>query len=718
MKRLLSICLAIAMLFSMPATAFAQGIIPTADKTLVKKGEQIVVTTTMEETVSGVTTAEFRLAYDEDMFEFDFDNSMPGECDIAKSGDVGGQVWNGYVKCNYSNTRTAGGTIAAGAKLATLKFTAKKDVTTEEEATFTSSVYTFAKADGTHPVSDFPNKSIKVTVAPAAEAAEGYSMEVKAVNPSVVVGEEAQVSLKITNSDPAVTTYNAYHVVVTYDSDSLTYESSNLSGDTVSVDSSIVGTLKITGYGDNKTCGTNDIELTFKTTKVGTPKVTVTSAKVDAKANAAVQNAPDATLTTSEAAITVGGYKVTLLGDIFDGAGTAEPGKDYIFRAKDTSKKYDFSGSTMGGKNVEVIDNEDSTYTVKNVIGELVIQATEKVSKVKITLSGDAVGTIIYKSWGTEKEVEAGKQLSFIAMPDSGKELVVTANDDVIAGANQQGRMRYTIEADKVKGTELNIVVNYKAEDEVTIKETGNAWADVIRNGWEQSEDKIKLSQKSASLTYKPSDGRTADDYIVTINGTKMTATKQGRGNNIKYLVTFDLSIAVNGVITIDVSYKQTEPTYTVDVSKYLDLNGQTMYLVTATGEVAEGKVLAYGDTENQMYWSDMYNEGKGAYAWLIIPDKTNGTKSLEDLKKEATAAIKAVDGTKISIVYGGDVNLTNAVDINDAQFVWNMYKAEYKDDTTFQTVNRQKYLTADVNGDGKLDTTDAAAVVDIIKKQ
>ena len=45
MKRLLSICLAIAMLFSMPATAFAQGIIPTADKTLVKKGEQVVVTT-------------------------------------------------------------------------------------------------------------------------------------------------------------------------------------------------------------------------------------------------------------------------------------------------------------------------------------------------------------------------------------------------------------------------------------------------------------------------------------------------------------------------------------------------------------------------------------------------------------------------------------------------------------------------------------------------
>ena len=140
------------------------------------------------------------------------------------------------------------------------------------------------------------------------------------------------------------------------------------------------------------------------------------------------------------------------------------------------------------------------------------------------------------------------------------------------------------------------------------------------------------------------------------------------------------------------------------------------MYLVTATGDVANGKVLAYDG--NQMYWSEKYNEGEGAYAWLIIPDETKGTKSLDNLKTEAAAAIKAVDGTKNSIVYGGDVNLTKAVDINDAQFVWNMYNAEYKEDITFQTVNRQKYLTADVNGDGELNTKDAAAVVDIIKKQ
>ena len=55
MKRLMSICLAVVMMFSMTTNVFAQSIIPAVDKTTVKKGDQVVVTTTMEETVSGVS---------------------------------------------------------------------------------------------------------------------------------------------------------------------------------------------------------------------------------------------------------------------------------------------------------------------------------------------------------------------------------------------------------------------------------------------------------------------------------------------------------------------------------------------------------------------------------------------------------------------------------------------------------------------------------------
>lgn len=702
MKRITSLFLVLVMLFSLTAIAFAQGIIPTPDVTTVKKGEQVTVTMTMEETITGVTTAEFRLAYDENLFEFNFDSSTPGECDIAKSGGAGGQVWNGYVKYTYSYTRAAGGTLNAGAVLATLVFTAKADVTAEQTATFTSSVYTFAKADGTHPVSDFLNKTVSVNVTPASTEPEGYAVAASTVNSSITVNEDAQVVLKISNKD--VTTYNAYYMEVSYDADVLTYKGIN-------TDASVTdnnGILKIADYGKDKTCGTDDIMLTFTGKATGEAKVTVTSAKVDVKANAAEKDAPAATIATGAATITVSGYQVTLP-DAFTGNGTANPGEDYTFTANDVSKKYDFTGSTMGGKTVEVTDNGDGTYTVKNVSGELVIKATEKAGKVTINLSGDAVDTITQKSWGTATEVDAGTALWFMARPEPGKELVVTVNDEVVAGRNMQAFMRYNIAADKVTGTELNIVVSYKSStNTITIIETGDAWGAVtLRGTWPDGGGAIDMSTAGATYTlkFKPATGKTVDDYVVTINGTTMEPRRQGRDYAVSFI---PAEVAVDGKITIDVSYKRTEPTITVDVSEYLKLDNQSIFLITAAcGELTEGKVLAYDG--NQMYWSAKYNKSNGAYAWLVISNK-----GLEEVKAEAKAAITAVDGAKVEIAYTGDVNLTNAADINDAQLVWNMYNAEYSD---FQKVNVRKFLEADMIADGKLDTADAAAIIALITK-
>lgn len=701
MKRITSLFLVLVMLFSLTAIAFAQGIIPTPDVTTVKKGEQVTVTMTMEETITGVTTAEFRLAYDENLFEFNFDSSTPGECDIAKSGGAGGQVWNGYVKYTYSYTRAAGGTLNAGAVLATLVFTAKADVTAEQTATFTSSVYTFAKADGTHPVSDFLNKTVSVNVTPASTEPEGYAVAASTVNSSITVNEDAQVVLKISKKD--VTTYNAYYMEVSYDADVLTYKGINT--DAAVTDNN--GTLKIADYGKDKTCGTDNIMLTFTGKATGEATVTVTSAKVDVKANAAEKDAPTATITTGAATITVGGYQVTLP-DAFTGEGTATPGKDYTFTANDVSKKYDFTGSTMGGKTVEVIDSGDGTYTVKNVSGELVIKATEKVSKVTINLSGDAVDTITQKSWGTATEVDAGTALWFMARPEPGKELVVTVNDEVVAGRNMQAFMRYDIAADKVTGTELNIVVSYKAADKATIIESGTAWDKVgslSRKGWTQSGDKVDAGAP-LDFFFKPETGKTIDDYVIRANGVNCTYAKVGG----RYKVTIPAEIIIAGAtVTINFDYAATpEPTITVDVSEYLKLDNQSIFLITAAcGELTEGKVLAYDG--NQMYWSAKYNKSNGAYAWLVISNK-----GLEEVKAEAKAAITAVDGAKVEIAYTGDVNLTNAADINDAQLVWNMYNAEYSD---FQTVNVRKFLEADMIADGKLDTADAAAIIALITK-
>lgn len=706
MKRIISLFLVLVMLFSLTAIAFAQGIIPTSDVTTVKKGEQVKVTMTMEEKITGVTTAEFRLAYDETLFEFDFDSSIPGECDIAKSGDVGGQVWNGYVKYTYANTRTAGGTLDAGAVLATLVFTAKADVTAEQTATFTSSVHTFAKADGSHPVSNFSEKTLSVTVTPASTEVKGYAVAAVAKNPPITVNDKAQVALEISNKD--VETYNAYYMEVRYDTSILAYEGVK-STDAEVIDNN--GTLKIVGYGDNKTCGIDNIVLTFTGKATGEAKVTVTSAKVDVKANAAAQNAPAANITTDVATITVGGYQVTLPDDFTADSMVAEPNKDYTFTAKDTSKKYDFTGSTMGGNPVDVIDSGNGTYTVKNVTGPLVITATEKVGKVTINLSGDAVDTIVNKSWGNATEVDEGTELSFTAQLESGKELEVTVNGTEVTGSSRPGAMLYTIAADQVTGPELNIVVNYKVAGKATIIETGSAWKKVgsslRRVGWTESGDKVDAGT-ALDFFFIPETGKTIKDYVIRANNEDCTYTKVGG----RYKVTIPAEIITAGAtVTIYFDYAATpEPTtITVDVSEYLKLDNQSIFLITATcDELTESKVLAYG--EKQMYWSEKYN----AYAWLVI-----STDTLEAVKAAVTTdkftVIDATDSNKISIAYNGDVNQTKSVDINDAQLVWNMYKAEYKADTDFQTVNRLKYLSADMNGDKKVDTSDAAAIVNMI---
>lgn len=702
MKRVTSFLL--AMLLTLGLCVPALALTPTTDKKIVKAGEEVQVTLTTDQAMQNIVTLQAAIYWDGSVFDYKSFAAEKDEQMTVYNGDRTDGSGRTYRTVDYvSNGK---GKFAANAEFAVFTFTAKKDIDVSKTTDFVASIIYSKTLDTENNNAQVNNKfvtaekTLSVTVTPASTEPEGYAVAASTVNSSITVNEDAQVALKISNKD--ATTYNAYYMEVSYNTSVLAYKSIN-------TDASVTdnnGTLKIAGYGADKTCDTDNIVLTFTGRATGAAKVTVTSAKVDVKANAAAQNAPAATITTDAATITVGGYQVTLH-EAFTGEGTANHGQDYTFNAKDPSKKYDFTGSTMGGKDVEVIDNGGGAYTVKNVSGELVIKATEKVT---INLSGDAMDTITTKSWGDATEVDAGKALWFTAAPN-GKELVVTVNDEVVAGKNMQAFMRYDIDAKKVTGTELNIVVNYKSStDTITTIETGDAWSDVtLRGTWDKGGGAIDMSTAGAiyTLKFKPAADKTVDDYVVTINGTTMELKNMRRGEWGVDFVPNEMAVA--GKITIDVSYKKTGPAITVNVSEYLNLSGKTMFLITAScTDLAEGKVLAYNG--NAMYWSEKYN----AYAWLEI-----AADSLETVKAAATTdkftVIDATDSNKISIAYNGDVNLTSVADINDAQLVWNMYNAEYKADTDFQTVNRLKYLSADMNGDKTLDTSDAAAIVNMI---
>lgn len=695
-KRIGSFFLAIVMLFTLVVPAFAQSITLVVDKDTVKAGEDVTVTVNFDEDLEKVSGLALNLHFNSNLFTYKEGQKFDNYAFIVKGEE--GTAPDQYKVINWASLEGVG-TIKAG-KYVTCTFTAKQDIVDLTTAEFVAKVdmdnTTMAPGYGDP---TYPDSKISVNVTPASTEPEGYAVAASAVNSSITVNEEAQVALEISNK--VVTTYNAYYMEVSYDTSVLTYKGIN-------TDASVTdnnGTLKIAGYGEDKTCGTDNIVLTFAGKATGEAKVTVISAKVDAKANAAEKNAPAATLLTKEATITVGGYQVSLPDGFIADSMVAEPNKDYTFTANDTTKKYDFTGSTMGGKPVDVIDNGNGTYTISNVTGELDIKAT---ALVKINLDNQAGAAIDGITNG--EYVKPNTAINFTATSDAGKELVVTVNGKEVTGINIQGSMRYTIAADKVTGDALSIVVSYKSStDTITIIGSGDAWSDVDHNssvGWEESG---KVTDKAtAALKIRPATGKTIEDYVVTINGKTQDLTQEGRGPRTRYMVAFvPADVAKDNIIKIDVSYKKApEPTVTVDVSEYLKLDNQSIFLITAAcGELTEGKVLAYD--KNQMYWSAKYNESNGAYAWLVISDK-----GLEEVKTEAKAAIAAVDGAKVEIAYNGDVNLTNAADINDAQLVWNMYNAEYSD---FRKVNVRKFLEADMTADGKLDTADAAAIIALI---
>ena len=121
------------------------------------------------------------------------------------------------------------------------------------------------------------------------------------------------------------------------------------------------------------------------------------------------------------------------------------------------------------------------------------------------------------------------------------------------------------------------------------------------------------------------------------------------------------------------------------------------MWLVKNEVTLEDGKVPTYDGA--QMFWSEKYK----AFCYLTIA---------ETLDTEVAAThVGITDGTAVNVDYGMDVNMTGKVDASDAQLIYNMYNVVYNGFTEEATA--EKFLRADVNGDTKVNVTDAAAVID-----
>lgn len=502
---------------------------------------------------------------------------------------------------------------------------------------------------------------------------EGYSVSAVG-DASINVGGEATVALNVTHKDGKA--YNAYYFEVTYDSTVLTYKGVS---EGATVDSTTEGVLKIAGYGADKNSGTAAATLTFTGKAVGAGKVTITKANVDAKANANAHDAPAANIdeTTAAATITVGGYSVTLP-EGFSGAASAEPNKDYTFTGGEDRDCYDVT-ATMGGENAEVTRGEDGTYTIKNVTGEIVVKATPK--SYAVTVTGGAADDVTLP----EAKPTYKTPYTFTVKKDAGYTYEVKASvngADVTVTETTDG---YTIDGTAIKG-DITINVEETPISTGTTTITITAPEGVLKG----SDSQTATNGKDYTIEINRKDGY---NYTAKLgDGTELNADTDGN-----FVITAD---KIKGTaLTVTITKTATNP-YEVEVTEYVKLDKTVMWLVTAKSEA--GKALAYG-TEGTMFYSEKYT----ANCWLVISAESEDT-----VKAAAIAAIAESTETAANVDYSGNANQTGTTDVNDAQFVYNVYNAVYE---SFEAASRAQLLAADVNGDHIVAVDDAVAVVNTV---
>ena len=62
-----------------------------------------------------------------------------------------------------------------------------------------------------------------------------------------------------------------------------------------------------------------------------------------------------------------------------------------------------------------------------------------------------------------------------------------------------------------------------------------------------------------------------------------------------------------------------------------------------------------------------------------------------------------------VSVSYSGDVNGTGHIDINDAQYVYDLYNAKHS------ALDMEKFLRCDVNGNREVNVEDVRMVVSLL---
>lgn len=512
-------------------------------------------------------------------------------------------------------------------------------------------------------------------------------------NPTTAVGETALVGLYLGQNSTSQE-YNTYFFQIDYDAEKLTFTSATIgsNGDIPDIinNNSDAGLLTIGGYG--KTRSDRFITLNFTVKAAGEATVKLVKAQMDVRANAA-KDAQTASVPAGQSdtvTILCGGFPV-VLPDCATGAAYVTENGDYTFTA-DPGYDYGFS-ATVNDEKVDIINNDDGSYTIENVTGKLVISAnsTPTIKTYAVTVKGDGSGDV-----NAPTPAKHGQNYTFtvtqaanydyaVAVMVNGQPVTCTVSS---SGSNAY---TYTIPAKSVTGPVVITVKKAPQSGTTQIVLTGSGAADV----WGDVTSYTVKSGEAFAFGINHQDGF---DYTVTVMAGEETLTLQRNENASTYTIPGDY--IKGGIIMVRIT-KTAQLALTVDAVEYVKYtDGSVVWLINAAPKtkLSATKSLYYGDTA--MFWSEKYE----AYAWLLV-DK--GTAA--DIAATAKSAISVKGNSTVSVSYGGDVNGTGRIDINDAQYIYDLYNAKHS------ALDMEKFLRCDVNSNREVSVDDVQAVVSLL---
>lgn len=511
-------------------------------------------------------------------------------------------------------------------------------------------------------------------------------------NPTTAVGETALVGLYLGQNSTS-REYNTYFFQIDYDAEKLIFASATIGSKVPDViDHSVPGRLTIGGYGEPRS--DSSIMLNFTVKAAGEATVKLVKAQMDVRANAAkdAQTASVPAGQSNTVTILCGGFPV-VLPDCATGDAYVTANGDYTFTA-DPGYNYGFS-ATVNNEKVDIINNDDDSYTIKNVTGKLVISAnsTPTVKTYAVTVEGDGYGDVSALTSATH-----GQNYTFTVTQAANYDYAVAVTVNCLpvtcTVSSSGSRYTYTISAASVTGPVVITVKKTLPSGTTMITFNGNGASDE----WQKGVSRVISNGSDFDFYTDQHDGF---DYSISAAGQSgiIPVSETGKTGEIGVKYTISGQYITGGIITITINKAQ-HFDWNVIVSPYVNTDGSTIWLITASPDPKpeETKSLYYGDTA--MFWSEKYE----AYAWLLV-DK--GTAA--GIAATAKSAISVKGNSTVSVSYGGDVNGTGHIDINDAQYVYDLYNAKHS------ALDMEKFLRCDVNGNREVSVDDVQAVVSLL---